>query len=83
MHRPRLKSLSLWLLALSACAVCVAACSEVSFCCVAGAPGICAFAGPQALKAVKVHNTTKRRVALGTCRMASFALFRLCREFGD
>src|SRR5712671_4009420 len=72
-----------WLPAFSAAAVCGAAGSAGTFCCVAGAAGICALAGPQRPKRVNVYGTTKQRVARWTCRMVSFALFRLFREFGN
>src|SRR3989475_10826153 len=72
-----------WLPAFSAGAGCGAACSAGSFCCVAGAAGICALAGPRRPKTVNVHSPSRERVAKGTCRMASFALFRLRREFSD
>src|SRR5207249_7066927 len=68
-----------WLPAFSA-----GACGSAgSFCCVAGAAGICALAGLQRPKTVNVHSTSRERVAGWTCRMASFALFRLCRKFSD
>src|SRR3989442_1741859 len=51
--------------------------------CVAGAAGICALAGPRRPKTVNVHSASRERVAKWTCRMASFALFRLRREFSD
>src|SRR5256712_3841679 len=52
-------------------------------CCAAGAAGTCARAGPQRPKTLTEHSASRQRVVVWTRRMASFALFRLYRKFGD
>src|SRR2546427_11431354 len=56
-----------WLPAFSAGAVCGAACSAGSFCCVAGAAGICALAGPRRAQNSNVHRALRERVAEENC----------------
>src|SRR6266478_6598459 len=72
-----------WLPAVSAGAVCGAGGSAGSFCCRAAAAGTCALAGPRRPNTINVHGSSKQRVARWTCRMASFVLFQLLREFGN
>src|SRR3989442_2818859 len=72
-----------WLPTFSAGAGCCAAGSVGSFCGAAGAAGTCAPAGPQRPKTLTEHSASRQRVVVWTRRMASFALFRLYRKFGD
>src|SRR3989442_3866423 len=72
-----------WLPTFSAGAGCWAAGSVGSFCGAAGAAGACAPAGPQRPKTLAEHSASRQRVVVWTRRMASFALFRLYRKFGD
>src|SRR6266568_4318647 len=68
---------------LSAGAGCCAAGSVGSFCGAAGEAGTCATAGPQRPKLIKAQSASRQCVVPWTCRMASFALFRLYRKFGN